>query len=93
MDSESLPLWVPSTHEGAPSMLNGYPYVVNGHMDSVAAGKVPILFGNFSYYGNRTGIAVTHCSKCTYKIDMSCEATVPSTWATAGTPERLGCAA
>ena len=54
VDSDGRPLWVPSTREGAPSMLNGYPYVVNGHMDSVAAGKVPILFGNFSYYGIRT---------------------------------------
>ena len=54
VDSDSRPLWVPSTREGAPSMLNGYPYVVNGSMDSVAAAKVPILFGNFSYYGIRT---------------------------------------
>ena len=54
VDADGRPLWVPSTREGAPSMLNGYPYVVNGHMDSVAAGKVPILFGNFSYYGIRT---------------------------------------
>ena len=54
VDADGRPLWVPSTREGAPSMLNGYPYVVNGHMDGVAAGTVPILFGNFSYYGIRT---------------------------------------
>ena len=54
VDADGRPLWVPSTREGAPSMLNGYPYVVNGHMDSVAAGNVPILFGNFAYYGIRT---------------------------------------
>ena len=53
-DSDGRPLWVPSTREGAPSMLNGYPYVVNGNMASVAAGNVPILFGNFAYYGIRT---------------------------------------
>ena len=53
-DADGRPLWVPSTREGAPSMLNGFPYVVNGHMDDVAAGNVPMLFGNFSYYGIRT---------------------------------------
>ncbi len=54
VDSDGRPLWVPSTREGAPSMLNGYPYVVNAHMDATAAGKVPILYGNFAYYGIRT---------------------------------------
>ena len=54
VDGDSRPLWVPSTREGAPSMLNGYPYVVNGHMAAPAAGTIPILFGNFSYYGIRS---------------------------------------
>ena len=58
VDSEGRPLWVPSTREGAPSMLNGHPYAVNVHMDSVATGDVPILFGNFSYYGIRTVAAI-----------------------------------
>ena len=54
VDGDGRPLWVPSTREGTPAMLNGYPYEVNGDMDSVATGNVPILFGNFSYYGIRT---------------------------------------
>ena len=58
LDSDGRPLWVPSTREGAPALLNGHPYVVNGHMDSVATGNVPALFGNFSYYGIRTVAAV-----------------------------------
>ena len=53
-DSDNRPLWVPSTREGVPAMLNGYPYVVNGDMADVAAGAIPCLFGNFSYYGIRT---------------------------------------
>ena len=54
LDGDSRPLWVPSTREGVPNTLNGYPLVVNGNMDAVAAGKIPVLFGNFSYYGIRT---------------------------------------
>ena len=57
-DGDDRPLWVPSTREGLPNALNGYPYVVNGHMDAVATGNVPVLFGNFSYYGIRTVGAV-----------------------------------
>ncbi|WP_425152901.1 phage major capsid protein [Candidatus Palauibacter sp.] len=57
-DADGRPLWVPSTREGEPNMLNGYPYVVNGDMDDVAADNVPILFGNFSYYGIRTVASV-----------------------------------
>ena len=53
-DMDNRPLWVPSTREGMPNMLNGYPYAVNGHMASVATGNIPVLFGNFSYFGIRT---------------------------------------
>ena len=53
-DGDNRPLWVPSTREGVPNILNGYPYVVNGHMAGVATGTIPMLFGNFSYYGIRT---------------------------------------
>ena len=53
-DADNRPLWVPSTREGLPNTLNAYPYVVNGHMAAVATGTVPMLFGNFSYYGIRT---------------------------------------
>ena len=53
-DADNRPLWVPSTREGLPNSFNGYPYVVNGNMAAVASGAVPMLFGNFSYYGIRT---------------------------------------
>ena len=58
LDSDNRPLWVPSTREGAPNALNGYPYVVNGHMAAPASATTPVLFGNFSYYGIRTVAAV-----------------------------------
>lgn len=54
VDGDNRPLWVPTTREGTPNMLNGYPYVVNGDMADVATGAIPCLFGNFSYYGIRT---------------------------------------
>ena len=53
-DTDGRPLWIPSTREGLPSTLNGFPYVVNGHMDAVTTGLIPVVFGNFSYYGIRT---------------------------------------
>ncbi len=54
VDGDSRPLWVPSTQMGVPNRLNGYPYVVNSNIDAVATGKIPMLFGNFSYFGIRT---------------------------------------
>lgn len=54
VDGDNRPLWTPSTRDGAPNRLNNYPYTVNGHMDAVSTGKVPVLFGNFSYFGIRT---------------------------------------
>jgi len=53
-DTDGRPLWVPSIREGLPDRYNGWPYVVNGHMAEFAAGTIPMLFGNFSYYGIRT---------------------------------------
>ena len=53
-DGDNRPLWVPSIRDGVPGTLNGQPYVVNGHMEAPAAGKVPLIYGNFSYYGIRT---------------------------------------
>ena len=54
VDGDSRPLWQASTREGAPNMLNGEPYQIAGHMDSLETGKVPMLYGNFSYYAIRT---------------------------------------
>ena len=41
VDADGRPLWVPSTREGAPSMLNGYPYVVNGSHGQRGCGEGP----------------------------------------------------
>ena len=57
-DGDNRPIWVPSMREGAPNMLHGYPYEVSGSMDAVATGKIPILFGNFAYFGIRTVAAI-----------------------------------
>ena len=54
VDGDMRPLWLPSVREGTPDRYNGYPVVVNGHMQAVATGNVPMLFGNFSYYAIRT---------------------------------------
>ena len=58
VDGDNRPLWVPSTREGVPNIYNGEPYVVNGHMAAVATGAIPMLYGNFSYYGIRTVQAI-----------------------------------
>ena len=54
VDGDSRPLWVPSTREGAPSMIGGHPYAVSGSMADPAAGTIPILFGDFAYFAIRT---------------------------------------
>lgn len=53
-DDDQRPLWLPSIRDGKPNMLGGYPIVVNGDMATVETGNVPVLFGNFGYYGVRT---------------------------------------
>ena len=52
-DSDNRPLWLPSIREGAGHMIYGKPYAINYDMDDVATGNVPLIFGNFSYYGIR----------------------------------------
>ena len=54
LDGDNRPLWLPSIRDGVPAIYNGYPIVVNGNMAAVATGTIPMLFGNFSYYGIRT---------------------------------------
>ena len=54
VDTDARPLWLPSVREGTPDRYNGYPVVVNGSMADVTSGNIPMLFGNFSYYGIRT---------------------------------------
>lgn len=56
-DGDGRPIWTPSLPgltAGAPSAIMGYPYEVSGPMDAVATGKIPLLFGNFAYFGIRT---------------------------------------
>ena len=53
-DDENRPIWVPDLQYGARGMLLGYPYEVSANMDAIGASKVPVLFGNFSYYLIRT---------------------------------------
>lgn len=52
-DTQNRPLWLPSIRDGAPPTMQGIPAIVNGHMDSLAANKQGVLYGNFSYYGIR----------------------------------------
>ena len=54
LDGDNRPLWLPSIRDGVPAIYNGYPIVINGAMAAVATGTIPMLFGNFSYYGIRT---------------------------------------
>ena len=54
LDGDNRPLWLPSIRDGVPAIYNGYPIVVNGSMAAVATGTIPMLFGNFAYYGIRT---------------------------------------
>ena len=64
-DSDGRPIWWPGatgnmamTGPNPPGTIMGYPYEVSGPMAAPATGTVPILFGNFSYYGIRTVAAV-----------------------------------
>ena len=63
-DSDGRPLWMPQVSGSlgisnrSPS-INGFPYEVSGSMDAFGTDKnIPILFGNFSYYGIRTVAAI-----------------------------------
>ena len=49
-DGQNRPLWLPSLVAGAPATINGYDYVINQHMDQMAANAKSIAFGNFSTY-------------------------------------------
>lgn len=50
-DADGRPLWQPSLEKAAPSLFNGYEYVINNDMAQATATNVAILFGDFfSYY-------------------------------------------
>jgi HK97 family phage major capsid protein len=50
LDKYGRPLWTPSVQVGAPAMINGYPYIINQSMPSIAAATNPIVFGDFSKF-------------------------------------------
>lgn len=50
LDGNGRPLWLPSTREGDPATINGYPYTVNNDMPTPAASAKTIAFGDFSFY-------------------------------------------
>ena len=58
-DADGRPLWRSDYASGSPMTFAGWPYIVSANLESVAAGKVPILFGAFGYYALRTVSMVT----------------------------------
>lgn len=59
-DAQGAYLWQPSIQVGAPSTLLGRPVIEAVDMDNVAAGKFPIIFGDWSGYRivDRVGVSV-----------------------------------
>ena len=59
VDLDSRPIWSPSLDrgqatQGVPSMINGFPYEINQHMDDgTAVDSLPLMFGSFGHYGVR----------------------------------------
>jgi len=51
--ADARPLWSMGMADGTPSTIDGIPYVINNDMPSIAAGKHPILFGDFSKFAIR----------------------------------------
>lgn len=48
--TDERPLWAPSLRDGSPDTVLGRPYYINDDMDTVAASKKPILFGDMSKF-------------------------------------------
>ena len=44
------PIWSNGLEEEMPMKLFGYPVYICNHMDDVAPGSIPVMFGDFSYY-------------------------------------------
>lgn len=51
--ADARPLWSMGMADGTPATIDGTPYVINDDMPSIAAGKHPILFGDFSKFAIR----------------------------------------
>lgn len=48
--SVGQPIFLPGIAAREPDTINGYPYIINQSMDSLAAGKHSVLFGDFSHF-------------------------------------------
>ena len=71
-DSEGRPLWLPSMRDGAPDMLEGYPYEISLEMADVATGNLPVLFGNMGYFTIRmvNGVRVREQNESLAHLDQ-----------------------
>lgn len=49
-DGNGIYLWQPSMQAGEPDRLLGYPIYTTAYMPTIAAGKVVLAFGDYSYY-------------------------------------------
>lgn len=49
-DGNGVYLWQPSMQAGEPDRLLGYPIYTTAYMPTIAAGKVVLAFGDYSYY-------------------------------------------
>ena len=49
-DADGRPIWQPGIAIREPDTLQGFPYVINQDVASIATGTKPILFGDFSKY-------------------------------------------
>jgi HK97 family phage major capsid protein len=50
LDKFGHPIWQPSMAQGAPSTINGYPYVINQSLASVAASANSVIFGDLKQF-------------------------------------------
>lgn len=48
--SVGQPIFLPGLALREPDTINGYPYIINQSMDSLAGGKHSVLFGDFSHF-------------------------------------------
>lgn len=46
LDKFGRPLWVPAISESEPDTINGYPYVINQAMPSIAPSATTVVFGD-----------------------------------------------
>lgn len=50
LDGNNRPIFLESTREGEPDRILGRPVVINDNMPDIAAGRVPIIFGDLRKY-------------------------------------------